>query len=76
MPAGLYITHVEPGSDAYQKGIQDGDMLLNVDNHRITTMDELKSVLFDREVGETVEVIIYRSGERYRLVLTLGENKG
>ena len=76
MPAGLYITHVDPGSDAYQKGIQDGDMLLNVDNHRITTMDELKSVLFDREVGETVEVIIYRSGERYRLVLTLGENKG
>ena len=76
LPAGLYITHVEPGSDAYQKGIQDGDMLLNVDNHRITTMDELKSVLFDREVGETVEVIIYRSGERYRLLLTLGENKG
>lgn len=76
MPAGLYITHVDPGSDAHQKGIQDGDMLLNVDNHRITTMDELKSVLFDREVGETVEVIIYRSGERYRVQLTLGENKG
>ena len=76
LPAGLYITHVDPGSDAHQKGIQDGDMLLNVDNHRITTMDELKSVLFDREVGETVEVIIYRSGERYRVQLTLGENKG
>ena len=76
LPAGLYITHVDPGSDAHQKGIQDGDMLLNVDNHRITNMDELKSVLFDREVGETVEVIIYRSGERYRLLLTLGENKG
>ncbi len=76
LPAGLYITHVDPGSDAHQKGIQDGDMLLNVDNHRITTMDELKSVLFDREVGETVEVIIYRSGERYRVQLTLSEHKG
>ena len=76
LPAGLYITYVDPGSDAHQKGIQDGDMLLNVDNHRITTMDELKSVLFDREVGETVEVIIYRSGERYRVQLTLGEHKG
>ena len=76
LPAGLYITQVEAGSDAYQKGIQDGDMLLSVDNQRITTMDELKSVLFDREVGETVEVIIYRSGERYRVQLTLGEHKG
>lgn len=76
LPAGLYITQVDPNSDAHQKGIQDGDMLLSVDNQHITTMDELKSVLFDREVGETVEVIIYRSGERYRVPLTLGEHKG
>ena len=75
MPAGLYITRVEPGSDAASKGIQDGDMLLSVDDQRISTMDELKAVLFDREVGETVEVIIYRAGERYRVQLTIGENK-
>ena len=76
LPAGLYITYVVPGSDAYEKGIEDGDMLLSINNQRVTTMEELKSILFDCEVGETVEVIIYRSGERYRLPLTLGENKG
>jgi len=76
LPAGLYITYVEPGSDAHSKGIQDGDLLLSVDNQRITTMDELKSVLFDREVGQTVEAIIFRAGERYRVELTLSENKG
>ena len=76
LPAGLYITHVDPGSDGYKQGIRDGDMLLSVDNQRITTMDELKSILYDREVGETVEVIIYRSGERYRAQLTLEEHKG
>jgi len=76
LPAGLYITHVEPGSDAYHQGIEDGDMLLSVAGQRITTMDELKSVLFDREVGETVEAIIYRAGQQYRLELTLSENKG
>ena len=76
LPAGLYITHVDPGSDGYKQGIRDGDMLLRVDNQRITTMDELKSILYDREVGEIVEVIIYRSGERYRAQLTLEEHKG
>ena len=76
LPAGLYITHVEPGSDAYHQGIEDGDMLLSVAGQRITNMDELKSVLFDREVGETVEAIIYRAGQQYRLELTLSENKG
>ena len=76
MPSGLYITHVAPGSDAYEKGIEDGDMLLSVDNQRITTMDELKALLYDRQVGDVVEAIIYRGGERYRVALTLGENKG
>jgi len=76
LPAGLYITYVAPGSDAQEKGIEDGDMLLSINNQRIHTMEELKSILFDCEVGETVEAIIYRDGERYRVPLTLGEHKG
>ena len=76
LPAGLYITHVEPGSDAYYQGIEDGDMLLSVNDQRITTMEELKSILFDCEVGETVEAIIYRAGQQYRVELTLSEHKG
>ena len=75
MPAGLYITYVAPGSDACSKGIENGDMLLSIDGQRITTMEEMKSLLYDREVGETVEAIIYRQGDRYRLELTLGEKQ-
>ena len=75
MPAGLYITYVAPGSDACSKGIENGDMLLSIDGQRITTMEEMKSLLYDREVGETVEAIIYRKGDRYRLELTLGEKQ-
>ena len=76
LPAGLYITHVDPGSDAQAKGIENGDMLLSIDGRRISTMEDLKSLLFDREVGETVEAVIYRSGQQYRVQLTLGEQKG
>ena len=76
LPSGLYITHVESGSDAHAKGVEDGDMLLSVDNQRITTMDELKSVLFYREVGDVVETVIFRNGQQYRVELTLGEQKG
>ena len=76
LPAGLYITHVHSGSDAQIKGIENGDLLLSVDNQRLTTMEELKAILYDREVGETVEAIIYRAGQQYRVRLTLGEQKG
>ena len=74
MPAGLYITEVDPGSDAARKGIQEGDMLLYLGDTRITSMDDLKTALYDCQVDETVEVIVYHKGQQYRLELTLSED--
>ena len=76
LPAGLYITNVEYGSDAHKKGIEQGDILMSIDGNRITSMEELKTYLYNCEVGQTVEAIIYRSGQQYRLELTLHESKG
>ena len=74
MPAGLYITEVEPGSDAAKKGIQEGDMLLYLGDTRVTSMEDLKTALYDCEVGEAMEVIVYHKGQQYRLELTLSED--
>ena len=76
MPAGLYITHVDTGSDAHEKGIEYGDILISIDNERITDMDSLNTVLYSHNVGDTVTVVIYRAGKQYALTLTLHENKG
>ena len=76
MPAGLYITHVEIGSDAHEKGIEYGDILISINNQRITDMDSLNTVLYAHNAGDTVNVVIYRSGKQYSLTLTLHENKG
>lgn len=74
MPAGLYITDVESGSDAESKGIQEGDMLLYLGETRITSMEDLKSAIYDCRVGQTLEAIIYRRGQQYRVELTLSED--
>ena len=74
MPAGLYITEVDPGSDAARKGIQEGDMLLYLGDTRITGMEDLKTAVYDCQVGEVVEVIVYHKGQQYRLELTLSED--
>ena len=76
LPAGLYITGVEHGSDAYQKGVEDGDILLSINDTRVTSMDEMKAAIYNCEVGEAVETIIYRGGQQYRVELTLTEDKG
>ena len=76
LPAGLYITSVEYDSDAYNVGIQEGDLLLSIGGTRITSYDELRSAIFAYQVGDTVEVVIFRSGQQYLVELTLSEAKG
>ena len=73
LPAGLYISEVDPWCDAALVGIQPGDILMSVDEIRITNMDTLDAVVFSHEVGDTVTVIIYRSGRQYTADLTLSE---
>ena len=76
MPAGLFITQLDPSSDAAAKGIQTDDILISINGNYICSMEDLNYVLYGCEVGETVETIIYRAGKQYRVNLTLSEAKG
>lgn len=76
MPAGLYITQVSQSSEAYEKGVEEGDLLLSINDTPVTSMDDLKSTIFSCEVGQTVQVTIYRGGQQYLLELTLVEDRG
>ncbi|MBQ4600676.1 MAG: trypsin-like peptidase domain-containing protein [Oscillospiraceae bacterium] len=73
LPAGLYITQVEENSSAASVGLQPGDVLLSIDETRIQSVDTLKSVLYSHQVGDTVQAVIYRSGRRYQVELTVDE---
>jgi len=76
LPAGLYITSVESGSYAHYYGIEPGDLLLQVDDSRIVSMDDLNAVLYRHQVGDTVTLIIYRAGQQASVDLILTEDKG
>ena len=76
MPAGVYITEVAADSSAAAAGIEPGDILISIDNTRVSSQDDLNSVLYGHEVGDSVAVVIYRSGKQYSVALTLTESKG
>ena len=76
LPAGLYITEIASSSDADAKGVQEGAILISIGDSRITSMDALNSAIYGCEVGDTVETVIYRNGQQYRVTLTLTEDKG
>ena len=76
LPAGLYITQLDPESEAAVKGVAEGDILLSVGGQRITSTEELTAALNQRNVGDTVQIIIFRSGRQYSAEITLQEGKG
>ena len=73
LPQGIYITQVDASSDAAAKGITPGDILLQFDGVRITDSNSLKNALYSHNAGDTVTVVIYRSGTQYSVEITLDE---
>ena len=74
MPAGVYVNAVTEGSDAAAKGVQVKDIILAIDDQRIDSTEDIETILYNYKPGDTVEVIIYRSGRQYQVELILGES--
>ena len=57
---GYVIDHVQIRSDAYQKGIKSGDIILKIDDHPVTslTKKEIKGYLYP-PLGTTVKLEIF-----------------
>jgi serine protease Do len=62
---------VLPGSPADRAGIQENDIILEVNGKRIDETTTLKDVLKSAAVGDTVTVKLYRKGEEITVKMTL-----
>lgn len=76
LPEGLFLTEVDEDSEAAGKGIKPKDILISMDGVRITDSDTFNAQLYSHQIGDTVPIIIYRSGKQYSLELTIAEANG
>lgn len=76
LPSGLYITDVTPDSQADRQGLLEGDILIAVDDVKVYTMEDLNTLLYNYNAGDTVALTVYRSGQVETVMLTLEEAKG
>lgn len=72
LPEGVYVDSVVVGSGADKSGIKGGDIITQMDNTEITNFDDLGNYLSDCQIGDEVDVTVYRSGEYLKLNLVLG----
>lgn len=73
LPEGLYITEVDPDSNAFVQGIKSGDVLIRFDGLRVSENNTLKQLLYSHEAGDAVSVEIYRSGKQQTVTVILDE---
>lgn len=73
---GIYldpeIAQVEPGGPAAAAGIQTGDVILEVDGHKVANEGELAVAMIETSPGQKVDVKVFRDGKEVTLNVTLG----
>lgn len=78
-PTGAYVTEVTQSSPADEAGLigangPGGDLIIAVDGTTVLSSDDLIAYLvFESQVGQTVDLTIIRAGEEMVVPLTLGE---
>ena len=77
LPSGVLVSEVDADGCATAAGIAAGDVIVGLDNVRITSVAALEEALYARNAGDTVTVTVYRYSQRAQLTftLTLAESK-
>lgn len=70
---GVYIAEVVKGGPAEKAGLQAGDRFVSINGAEIVAATDLTSVLQDCKAGDTMEIVVARSGQMTSVSLVLGE---
>ena len=73
---GVLLGDVRPGGPAALAGIRGGDRIVEMAGTKIENLYDMTFALQDHKPGETVDVVVLRTGQRITLRATLGERRG
>lgn len=73
IPVGIYVKSVENFSPAEKAGFKAGDVIIQMDGKDVKNMNELNTMKYQHQIGDTVTLKINRDGKEMDLSLTLAE---
>lgn len=71
---GVYIWQVTEGGSAQEAGLQQGDCIQAIDGAKVSTATEVKEILQQHQVGDTIAVQVLRNGQTGTVNVTLKES--
>ncbi len=70
---GVRITGFTSKSQAWRAGLEEGDVILKLDDAQVSTASQLDNYLFEKAPGQEMTVVFMRNGKEKSLKMTLGE---
>ena len=70
---GIYVKAVDDFSAGEKAGIKPGDVIIEAEGKKITTMDELNEIKNTHKIGDEMKIKVNRNGQEKELTITLGE---
>ena len=71
LPGRLCIRSVEEHSDAYQKGIREGDIITAIEGTPVSSADDFNRIKNEYVAGDELTLIIFRNGSTYEVPVKL-----
>lgn len=71
VPTGAFIVEVVPNSAADKAGIEEGDIITEINGKRINEGDDISSAISPLKVGDTLTITYWRDGEEKEVTATL-----
>lgn len=78
MPIGVFVNELSEGGPAQKAGLQSGDIIIKVDDIKVTSISQLREYVNSRRVGTDVKITYMRyANGNYKentVTVTLGKN--
>ena len=73
LPAGAAVQSVEAGSPAEVAGVKVGDIITKANDKDITCASDLTRFVEESQVGDSVQLAVYRKGQTLTITVEIGE---
>lgn len=73
---GVFVAQVVDGGAAKEAGIQEGDVIVSVDNEDVNTVPALQEKIGTKRPGESVKLNVIRDGKNQQFIVTLRNVRG
>lgn len=74
VPSGVLVVTIEPGSPAAKSGLREGDIIIAVDGHAVSGIDQLHRLLTEERIGQEAALTVIRRTEKVEVSVTPGES--